>query len=112
MKIELGNRPRDATRLIQFLNSKKKSQLQELEIEDKIATILEVKKVLTKKDLMHKLEEKSKEMQVAVDRFMTKFDKIKEKGLPNPLVIHDKHMEQGDYNDKLRDVARQEVDTS
>jgi len=32
VKIELGNRPREATRLIQFLNSKKNYQLQELEI--------------------------------------------------------------------------------
>jgi len=61
---------------------------------------------------MQKLEEKSKQMQVAVDRFMAKFDKLKEKGLPNPLVIHDKLMEQGDYNDKLKDVARQKVATS
>jgi len=50
-------------------------------------------------------------MQVVVDKFMAKFDKLKEKGLPNPLVIHDKLMEQGDYNDKLRDVARQQVAT-
>ena len=67
MKIELGKRPRDATTLIQFLNSKNKYQLQELEIEDRIDTILEVKKVLTKRDLMHKLEEKGKEMQVIVN---------------------------------------------
>lgn len=112
MKIELGNRGRDATRLINFLNSKNKYQLQELEIEDKIATILEVKKILTKTDLMHKLEEKSKGMQVVIDKFMAKFAKIKEKGLLNPLVIHDKLMEQGDYNDKLMDVARPQVATS
>jgi len=60
---------------------------------------------------MQKLEEKSKETQVAIDRFMAKFDKLKGKGLPNPLVIHDKLMEQGDYNDKLRDGARQQVTT-
>ena len=112
VKRELGNRPREATRLIQFLNSKNKYQLQELEIEDRIATILHVKKLFTKKDLMHKLEEKSKGMEVAIDRFMAKFDKLKEKGLPNPLVINDKLMEQGDYNDKLRDVARQQVANS
>lgn len=61
---------------------------------------------------MHKLEEKRKEMQVVVDKFMAKFEMLKEKGLPNPLVIHDKLMEQGYYNEKLRDVARQQVATS
>lgn len=43
MKIELGNKPKEATRLIQFLNSKNKYQLQELEIEYMTATIMEVK---------------------------------------------------------------------
>jgi len=52
VKIELGNRPRDATTLIHLLNSKNKYQIQKLKIEDRTTTILEVKKVLTKRDLM------------------------------------------------------------
>jgi hypothetical protein len=48
----LGKNPTEATKLIIFLNSKNKQELEELEIEDKIETILEIKKVLTKKCLM------------------------------------------------------------
>jgi len=48
---ELGNMPKEASRIIQFLNSKNKYELQELDIADRIDTILEVKKVLTKRNL-------------------------------------------------------------
>ena len=46
---ELGENPTEATNIIKFLNSKTKEELEALEIEDRIETILEVKKVLTKK---------------------------------------------------------------
>ena len=55
-KEELGRMHEEATRLINFLNSKNKYQLEELGIEDKTGTILEVKKVLTKRSLMQNLE--------------------------------------------------------
>lgn len=48
----LGEKPKDATTFIKFLNLKKKQELEELDIEDKTKTILEIKKVLTKKNLM------------------------------------------------------------
>ena len=38
--------PEEASRIIQFLNSKNKYELQELDIADRTDTILEVKKVL------------------------------------------------------------------
>ena len=43
---ELGNKPEESNQLITFLNRKNKYQLDELEIEDKTATIIEIKKVL------------------------------------------------------------------
>jgi hypothetical protein len=48
----LGENPIEATEIIRFLNSKTKEELEALEIEDRTETILEVKKVLTKKGLM------------------------------------------------------------
>ena len=56
---ELGEIPTEATKLIRFLNYKNKQDLEALEIEDMTQTILEVKKVLTKKGLMLQLEEKA-----------------------------------------------------
>ena len=49
--------PEEATRIFQFLNSKNKYELQELDIADRSGTILEVKKVLTKRNLMMNLKD-------------------------------------------------------
>ena len=52
VKEELGDMPEDSNRLIHFLNKKNKYELQELNIEDKTKTILEIRKVLSKRNLM------------------------------------------------------------
>jgi hypothetical protein len=66
IKEELGERPTEAIELIRFQNSKNKQELEELDIEDKTETILEIKKVLTKKGLILWLEEKSQVMDIGV----------------------------------------------
>jgi hypothetical protein len=55
---ELGEMPTEATEIIKFLNSKTREELEELKIEDRTETILEVKRVLTKRILMIQLEGK------------------------------------------------------
>jgi hypothetical protein len=86
---ELGERPTESTKMITFLNSKTKEELEALEIEDRIETILEIKKVLTKKGLMLQLEEKYQTMDVRVQIFFSKVDSLYKKGLPGLLVIND-----------------------
>ena len=61
---------------------------------------------------MLNLEDKCQTMPLAIDRFMVKFEVLRQKGLPNPLVINDKLMTQEDYNRKFREVARDQVNTS
>jgi len=104
--------PEEVAKIIQFLNTKNKYELQKLEIEDKTETILEVKKVLSKRNLMQNLEDKCQNMQLAIDRFMAKFQILREKGLPNPLGINDKLMTEEDYNKKIREVAKDPINTS
>ncbi len=58
------------------------------------------------------LEDKCQTMQLAVDRFMTKFEILRENGLPSPLVINDKLMTQEDYNKKIREVAEEQTNNS
>jgi hypothetical protein len=58
IRVELGDRPTQANEIIKFLNSKTREELEELKIEDRIETILEVKRVLTKRGLLLQLEEK------------------------------------------------------
>ena len=48
-------------------------------------------------------------MEVAITRFMMKFDVLRRKGLPNPLVIHDKLMKQDDYDKKMREFSKDQV---
>ena len=43
---------------------------------------------------------------------MEKFLILREKGLPSPMVIHDKLMTQLDYTDRLRKLAKEQVSTS
>lgn len=61
---------------------------------------------------MQNLEDKCQNMQIAIDKFMAKFQILREKGLLNPLVINDKLMTQEDYNKKIKEVAKDQVNTS
>ena len=60
---ELGHMPEEANELIQFLNTKKRYQLEELGIQDRTGTILEIKRVFTKRTLMQNLERRWSDMQ-------------------------------------------------
>ena len=63
--------PTQANEIIKFLNSKTREELEEMEelkIEDRTKTILEVKRVLTKRGLMLQLEEKVQTMDLGVQR--------------------------------------------
>lgn len=51
-KDELGDKPEQAIELIKFLNSKNKQELEETKITDRTETILEIRKVLPKKNLV------------------------------------------------------------
>jgi molecular chaperone DnaK (HSP70) len=66
IRVELGDRPTQANDIIKFLNSKTREELEELKIEDITETILEVKRVLTKRSLMLQLEEKVQVMDQGV----------------------------------------------
>lgn len=102
----------ESPRIIQFLNSKNKYELQELDIVDRTGTILEVKKVLTKRNLMMQLEEKCQTMELTIGRFMAKFDALRQKGLPKPFIINDRLMAHEDYNTRIREVARDQANNS
>jgi hypothetical protein len=105
-KGELGEMPTEANEIIRFLNSKTKDELESLEIEDRTETILEVKKVLTKRGLMLQLEERTQNMDIGVQRFFSKIDALQKKGLPSLLVLNDKLMTLSDYKQKIAMVAK------
>jgi hypothetical protein len=106
IKGELGERPTEANKIIRFLNSKTREEIEALEIEDRTKTILEVKKVLTKRGLMLQLEERAQAMDIGVQRFFSKMDLLHKKGLPGLLVINDKLITLSDYKQKIITVAK------
>ena len=61
---------------------------------------------------MLNLEEKCHNMQVAIDRFMAKFPILREKVLPNRMVINDKPMTRLDYDTRIRQLAKEKTNSS
>ena len=51
-------------------------------------------------------------MELAIGRFMVKLDALRQKDLPNPLVINDRLIPHEDYNRKIREVARDQANNS
>ena len=48
-------------------------------------------------------------MNTAITRFMVKFTNLRQKGLPDIMVINDKLMPQNDYDNKIREYAKEQV---
>ena len=71
-----------------------------------------MKKVISKRNMMTQLEDKCQTMELAVNRFMNKFDFLRQKGLPNPLVINDRLIMYEDYDRKIREVAKENSNNS
>lgn len=111
-KGDLGDQPKESVQLIKSLNKKNRHQLDELGIEDRIGTIIEIKKVLTKRNLMLNLEKKCQSMQADIDRFMKKIGILRGKFLPSPTVIHDKLTTHEDYVERLNKLAKDQASTS
>ena len=61
---------------------------------------------------MVQLEEKFQNMDVVVTRFMIKFNFLRQKGPPNPLLINERLMKQDDYDKKIREFSKEQVNNS
>lgn len=112
VKEELGKKSEEANEIVKFLNSKNKKELEEIDISDRTKIILEVKKVISKRNLMVQLEDKCQNMELAITIFMMKFDVLRQKGLPNSLVMNVKLMKHEDYDKKIREVAKEQAKNS
>jgi len=112
LKGDLGDQPEEANQLINFLNSKNRHELNELGVEDRTEAIIKIKKVLSKRNVMLNIEKKCHDMQVVIDRFMEKLEILRNKGLPNPMIIDDKLMTQSNYVDRLKKLFKEQASTS
>jgi len=89
MKKELSLKLGKENTLIRVLNSKTRDELEEFNIEDKTKTILEVRRILTKKNLMLQLENKFHNLESSIQRFYKKIYVLHQKVLPGLQVMGD-----------------------
>ena len=59
---------------------------------------------------MKHIEDKCENMNIAITRFMVKFENLRQRSLPNILVINDKLMPQEDYNKNIREYVKEQVE--
>lgn len=106
---KIGDMPTDASNIIKSMNSKNKYEFEELGISDRNATILEVKKVLTKRNLIDQLEERCETLEMGVKRFSNRIEALIQWGFPNIYVINDKLITQEDYVLKMEEGTRSNI---
>lgn len=94
------------------MNYRNREQLEQLGILDRIGTILEIKKVLTKRTLMQNLKKRCQDMQVEINSFMERFTVLQNKGLPSLLGNNDRLMKHADYVHKLNTYVVDQVNSS
>ena len=70
-------------------------------IQDRTATILEIKRVFTKMTLMQNLERRCFDMQAEIIDFRERFNVLLNKRLPSPIITEDKIMDLETYVRKL-----------
>ena len=91
-KEELANKPSQALKLITFLNSKNREELEELKIQDRTKTILQIKNVLNKWNIMNSLKERCKYMNLSITNFLAKYTILTQAGLPDIHGFNEKLM--------------------
>lgn len=98
----MGHRPREANSSIKILNSKTKDELAEFKITDRTKTILEVRRALTKRNLLVQLENKCQHLEASIQ----KFNVLHLKGLPGLKGIGNKLVQLTDYQQNLYSIAQ------
>ena len=89
--------PEVATRMINVLNNRTSTQLENMGISNRTETIQLIKRVLTLRNLVQTLERRTQDMQTEVKRFMDKFLVLQNRGLPSllnsagRLLIHEQY---------------------
>ena len=108
-KEELANKPSQALKLITFLNNKNREELEELKIQDRTETILQIKKVLNKMNIMKNLKEKCEAMNFSITKFLAKYTILRQAGLPDIHGFNEKIIVQTNYDKKIRAHAKEQI---
>ena len=98
--------PTTTPKIIKFLNSKTSYELEVLDVKERTQTILEVKRVLTKRNLLRQLEEKCHELEVAIGIFFNKNEPLREKWFPSLYVINNKLVQKVYFMTKIMEKTK------
>lgn len=101
--------PTEAANIIRFLNSKSRYELEEVGVSDRISTIMEAKKDLTKRNLIDQLEERCETLELQVNIFTNRIEALMQNRQPNIYVINDKLITHEDYIQKMKEVAKSSI---
>lgn len=97
LNAELGEMPSTTNRIIMFLNSKNRYDMDDLGVDDRTET---------KNNLVVQLMEKCHTLEVEVNMIFTRIDALNKKGLPSLFLINDKLMTREDYKKKLQAISK------
>ena len=73
---QLGEMPNTTNNIIKFPNSKENRELNDIGVDDRTETILELKKVLIKNNLVEQLSEKCHTLDVVINIFLSIIDSL------------------------------------
>lgn len=91
--------------MIKSLNSKSKDELQHIGIQDKTETILEIKRVMNRKNLMVQLENNCLNLEASIPRFQKEMRLLNKKGLAGLIGVANQLSSLTEYQDKLSTIS-------
>ena len=99
----MGDKPLQSQDVINFLNSRTKTQLQFEGIQDRIDLIAQAKKYIPKDKMLQDATAKAKYMLSKVDDFKSIFKDVFEHGLPNFWDVHGVFLSENDYQEEFQE---------
>lgn len=108
----LGNRPKQANRMINFLNNQIKEELAAMNIINRTDVFLIAKKVLTLRNFVQTVERKCHEMQAEVDEYKLKMGALQQRGLPNLLTSSGRLLSREQYATRMTTYIENQITAS
>lgn len=97
----MEHRPEEAKNIIELMNSKTREELEDLNIPNITAIVIEVKRILTNKKLVIQLENKRKDLELQLKRLNKNFTLLQEKGLPTLRTSNGQLIPLENYKEQL-----------
>lgn len=111
-KTALGNRPDQASQLIDFLNRQDKDELAAVGITNRTEAILMAKKVLTLRSYVQTAERRSYEIQTEVEDYKLRMGMLQARGLPSLLSSTGKLINRDQFTNRMATYIENQITAS